>query len=79
VALNFATAVTRAFARRLTERATCPALEVGTTPPNEIASEPSKVTFAIKINKFLLSPRAYVRQQGLPMQMGGNEKCGSLQ
>ena len=47
---NSAFAVTSASARRLTELATFPALEVGATPPTELASEPSKVTLAIKLN-----------------------------
>jgi hypothetical protein len=47
---NSVLALTRAFACRLTELTAAPTLEVGTTPPTELANEPSKVTLAIKLN-----------------------------
>jgi hypothetical protein len=50
---NSALALTCAFACRLTELTAVSTLEVGTTPPTELANEPSKVTFAIKLNTHL--------------------------
>jgi hypothetical protein len=46
---NLVAAPTCAFACRLTELTAAPTQEVGTTPPTELANEPSKVTFAIKL------------------------------
>jgi hypothetical protein len=47
-------AITCALACRLTEPAPAPILEAGTTPPTELANEPSKVTLAIKLNRVIL-------------------------
>jgi hypothetical protein len=38
-------------------------LEVGATPPTEIASEPSKITLAIKLNELILPPCGGVCQE----------------
>jgi len=51
---NSALAITCASAFRLTELAALLILEAGTTPPTELANEPSKITLAIKLNTIIL-------------------------
>ena len=61
---NSVLAITCAFACRLTELAAAPTLEAGTTPPTELAKEPSKVTFAIKLNTVILRCRLCAGTEG---------------
>jgi hypothetical protein len=51
---NSALTITCASAFTATKLAAVPNLEAGTTPPTELATEPSKITFAIKFNLLIL-------------------------